>query len=106
VAYDYIFPKSAVPKARRFFVRRRLPHPDRGSRNRITGEKRIFQHLSEPTFIEETLTVAQDDREIIGPGHRCEKKLNTANEYLRHLGNDVLPHSWIWCRPLAPKRIE
>jgi hypothetical protein len=56
-----------------------------------TAKTELMRHAWE-TFVDEPPTVAEGGKGVVVTGcPRCRKLLNTTDQYLRHLADDVLP---------------
>jgi hypothetical protein len=56
-----------------------------------TAKKALMRHTWD-TFVSEPLSVAEGGNGVVIPGcPACHKRINTNDQYLRHLSDDVLP---------------
>jgi hypothetical protein len=57
----------------------------------LTAQAELMRHAWD-TFVDESAPVAEGGRRIVVNGcSRCKKRLETEDQYLRHLAKDVLP---------------
>jgi hypothetical protein len=57
----------------------------------LTAKAELMRHEWD-TFVDEPPSVAQGGKGVVVAGcPRCKMRLNTTDQFLRHLANDVLP---------------
>jgi hypothetical protein len=57
----------------------------------LTAKKELMRHLWD-SFVDEPPSVAEGGKGVVVEGcPRCRMLLNTTDQYLRHLADDVLP---------------
>jgi len=70
-----------------------VPNMDNETKTRIfqSAKSELMRHTWD-TFVDNPPSVAEGGRGVVIPGcPACHKRINTNDQYLRHLSDDVLP---------------